>query len=54
MNKYGAKVSPWRMLVVVEKRSVKPSAVSTKVCGFFYILLMAAIIFLGIPYMDSI
>ena len=41
------------MPVVVEKMSVGPSAVSKKVCGFSYILLMAAIIFSGIPYMDA-
>ena len=46
-------MSPWRMSVVVEKMSVGPSSVSTKVCGFLYILLMVAIIFSEIPYMDS-
>ena len=53
MIKYGAIVSPWRILVV-EKMSVGPFAVSAKVCGFSYILLMTAIIFSGIQYMDII
>ena len=42
------------MHVVVGKMPVGPSAVSTNVCGVSYILLMGALIFLGIPYMDSI
>ena len=37
------------MPIVVEKMSVGPSAVSTKVYGFSYIFLTAAIIFSGIP-----
>ena len=42
------------MHVVVGKMPVGPSAVSTNVCGVSYILLMGALIFLGIQYMDSI
>ena len=53
-KKYEAKVSPSRMHVVVEKMFVGPSSVSTEVCRVSNILLIVALIFLVIPYMDSI
>ena len=50
MNRYGARGSPWRTLVLMLKFVISPSGVNTTTELFTYIISMALAIFSGMPY----
>ena len=50
MNRYGARRSPWRTLVLMLKFVVSPPGVNTTAEVYTYIICMALTIFSGMQY----